>query len=201
MKNQLAEKRRPQLVAFILALVCLFGLSFTESAAASPKVVGAIKAGAVIGKLYVPRYGKTYARTIAEGTASSVLNGPGLGHYTGTQFPGEEGNFAMAGHRFANGGPMLKIDTLRAGDYAFVQTKETWYTYKWLATKIVKPSDVAVVYPIPEGLASAESGGHYMTFTSCTPVHINTHRIVAWFELVDQTPASSGKPALLQGTK
>jgi len=156
-----------------------------------------LKAGQVFARLYVPRYGKTYVRKIAEGTSASVLNGPGLGHYTETQMPGDEGNFAIAGHRAANGGPMLKIDKLHAGDYAFVKTSDTWYTYKWLGTKVVKPTNVGVIYPIPVGLAGAASGGHYMTFTSCTPVHVNTFRIAAWFELEAEQPVSEGQPQLL----
>lgn len=147
-----------------------------------------------IGKLYVPRYGKKYVRIIQEGTTPAVLNGAGLGHYVGTQLPGEEGNFAIAGHRAANGGPMLKIDKLRNGDLAFVKTKTSWFTYQWLATKIVKPSDVSVVYPVPKELPGAQPGTAYMAFTSCTPVHVNTSRIVAWFELTGEQPISDGPP-------
>lgn len=199
MDEGFAMRRSARIATLLIAFLMVFGFGPQQNAIARGIGVTSLKAGAVIGKLYVPRYGKSYVRTIAEGTATSVLNGVGLGHYTDTQFPGQEGNFAIAGHRFANGGPMLKIDELRKGDFAFVETKDTWYTYKWLYTKVVKPSNVAVVYPVPVGLPSAASGGHYMTFTSCTPVHVNTFRIVAWFELVSQTPVSAGKPPLLQG--
>src|SRR5690606_33130481 len=55
--------------------------------------------------LHVPRWGDEYARPIAEGTAlRSVLNEIGIGHYVGTQLPGEFGNFALAAHRKAYGG-------------------------------------------------------------------------------------------------
>lgn len=147
-----------------------------------------------IGKLYVPRYGNTYVRVIQESTTPSVLNGVGLGHYIGTQLPGEQGNFAIAGHRAANGGPMLKIDKLRAGDKAYVKAKTGWYTYVWVATKIVSPSDVSVVYPVPKEMPGAEPGGSYLTFTSCTPVHVNTKRIVAWFELESSRSIDAGPP-------
>lgn len=156
--------------------------------------VKSLKVTDFIGKLYVPRYGKAYVRIIQEGTTPAVLNGVGLGHYIGTQLPGQEGNFAIAGHRAANGGPMLKIDKLRDGDLAFVKTKTDWYTYQWMATKVVKPSDVSVVYPVPKELPGAAPGGAYMAFTSCTPVHVNTNRIVAWFELVGEQPLSDGPP-------
>ena len=151
-----------------------------------------------IGKLYVPRYGKNYVRIIQEGTTPSVLNGAGLGHYQGTQLPGEQGNFAIAGHRAANGGPMLKIDKLRTGDRAYVKSKTGWYTYEWVATRVVKPTDVSVIYPVPAEMPGSEEGGSYLTFTSCTPVHVNTFRIVAWFKLVGEQTITDGPPAELQ---
>lgn len=158
----------------------------------------AVKTGSVLGKLYVPRYGKSYHRTIAEGTDPNVLYGPGLGHYVGTEMPGAVGNFAIAGHRLANGGPMKDIDKLRVGDLAFVMTNKTWYEYTYLAGTIVKPTNVGVIYPQPEGLAGATPTGQYMTFTSCTPPHINTKRIVAWFSLKATFPTSAGTPADLK---
>lgn len=160
-------------------------------AAAAPK---ALKPMDWIGKLYVPRYGKNYVRIIEESTTPSVLNGAGIGHYIGTQLPGEQGNFAIAGHRAANGGPMLNIDKLRAGDKAYVKAKTGWYTYVWVATKVVSPTDVSVVYPVPAEMPGSAQGGSYMTFTSCTPVHVNTKRIVAWFELESSSPIEAGPP-------
>lgn len=179
-----------------LASALALGVVGTNSATARPMHPGpvALKPMAVIGQLYVPRFGKTYVRTIQEGTTASVLNGAGLGHYTGTQLPGDQGNFAVAGHRAANGGPLLNIDKFRRGDLAFVKTKTDWFTYRWVASKIVKPNVVSVVYPVPVGMPGAENGGSYMTLTSCTPVHVNTYRIAAWFELVNATLVSDGVP-------
>lgn len=185
------------MLATLLTFAVQTSLALGPAPASAATKSSSLSAGSVIGKLYVPRYGKKYVRTIAEGTSMTVLNGVGLGHYTGTQMPGEEGNFAIAGHRFGNGGPMLLIDKLKTGDLAYVKTSTSWFTYQWVGTKIVKPSYVGVVYPIPQGLPTAEQGGHYMTFTSCTPVHINTLRIAAWFELVSETPAADGMPAEL----
>ena len=170
---------------------------FHQTATATP-TAAPLKVGDTIGKLYVPRYGKKYVRTILEGTTPKVLySKAGLGHYEDTQMIGHEGNFAIAGHRHANGGPMLKIDKLKAGDMAYVVTKTSWFTFKWVGTKVVKPTNVGVIYPVPEGLATAKVGGKYMTFTSCTPIFVNTHRIAAWFELVSETPKAAGMPAEL----
>jgi len=76
-----------------------------------------------------------------------------------------------------------------------VETKNWWFEYSYLATKIVPPTNVSVIDPVPVGLKGAVDTGHYMTFTSCTPPHINNKRIVAWFSLVQRFPHANGKPA------
>jgi sortase A len=144
--------------------------------------------GDVFGKLYVPRFGEGYVRNIAEGTSlSKVLNTVGIGHYQGTQMPGEVGNFALAGHRVGNGGPLRNIDKLVAGDLAYVETATTRYTYRFLDSKVVNPEDVGVISAKPAGLTQARAEGKYLTLTTCTPIYINTKRHIAWFELVDES--------------
>lgn len=149
--------------------------------------------GTVFAKLYVPRFGKDYVHAIAEGTSlDKVLNKVGMGHYVSTQMPGEIGNFAIAAHRAGNGGPFRNIDKFRAGDLAYVETATTWFTYRYLETAIVKPSAIGVIYPKPLGLKAQTSARSFLTLTSCTPIHINTYRIVAWFELVRSQSKSEG---------
>lgn len=154
-----------------------------------------LKEGTVFAKIYVPRYGKNYVHLVAEGTSlKKVLNKVGIGRYLATQMPGEVGNFAIAGHRFGNGGPMLKIDKLKAGDKVYVKTATTWYTYVWLQTKVVKPSAIGTIDRVPEGLKYPIESGKYLTFTSCTPIHVNTMRIVAWFGYESEQPVDDGMP-------
>lgn len=156
----------------------------------------------VFAKLYVPRFGKDYVHAIAEGTSlNKVLNRVGIGHYQSTQMPGEVGNFAIAGHRAGNGGPFRLIDKFKTGDLAFVQTSTTWFTYRYLQTVIVKPSAIGVIYPKPRGLTATSEADSFLTLTSCTPIHVNTDRIVAWFELIEQQPISDGRPAGLKTSK
>ena len=145
-----------------------------------------LEVGEVFAKLYVPRFGSDYVRNIAEGTSlSKVLNTIGVGHYSGTAMPGEVGNFALAGHRSGNGGPMREIDKFEVGDLIYVETATKKYTYRFVEGTIVKPSAVGVIAPVPVGMASAVEGGKYLTMTSCTPIGVNTDRIIAWFELVE----------------
>jgi LPXTG-site transpeptidase (sortase) family protein len=154
-------------------------------AAAAVRPKSAIPEGKLIAKIRVPRFGVNYVRNVYEGTSvNNVLNKLGIGHYEETEMPGEAGNFAIAGHRTGNGGPFRNIDKFRAGDIITVETSKGSFSYKYLATKVVKPSAVGVIAQKPVGLVDPENNGHYLTLTSCTPIGVNTDRIVAWFSLV-----------------
>lgn len=158
-------------------------------------VPGELKVGDVFAKLYVPRFGQDYVRQIAEGTSvSKVLNTVGIGHYLGTAMPGEVGNFAIAGHRAGNGGPMRHIDKFIDGDLVYVETATTWYTYRFLQQAIVEPTALEVIEPMPGGLTKTASTNKFLTMTTCTPIYVNTERIAAWFELIDEQPVTSGRP-------
>lgn len=189
-------KKSKYFLAACLAIGLLTSNLVVPAASAVEVHKAALKEGQVFATIYVPRYGKTYKRQVAEGTSlEKVLNRVGVGHYSVTQMPGEVGNFALAGHRFGNGGPMLKIDKLRKGDKVYVKTAKTWFTYSWLQTKIVKPSAIGTIDRVPEGLKYPIESGKYLTFTSCTPIHVNTLRIVAWFGYDSEQPVSAGMPA------
>lgn len=152
----------------------------------------------IFGRMYVPRFGSSWTRLIGEGTRwHPVLNEIGVGHYTNTVMPGEVGNFSVAAHRGGFGGAFKLIHELKAGDRVYVETNESWYVYKYLATKIVLPEDVSVIDPVPQELTGAVSGGKYMTMTSCTPIFVNSHRIVVWLELESVIPSDGNKPPLL----
>lgn len=145
--------------------------------------------GEVFAKLYAPRLGENYVREIAEGTGlNEVLNTVGIGHYQNTQMPGEVGNFAIAGHRNGNGGPMRNIDKFVDGDLVYVETATTKFTYKYLQTKIVSPDDLSVIDAQPAELSKKAESGKYLTLTSCTPIYVNTDRIIVWFEQVAEQP-------------
>lgn len=168
--------------ALALALMLVAGLA-TPVAAAQP-----IKEGTPIAVMTAPRLGAKWVKTVYEGTSvSKVLTPLGLGHYTMTQMPGEFGNFAVAGHRFGSGGPFLNIDKFRNGDLVYVKTKTAKFTYRFLQTKVVEPSAVGVLLPSPTGLTAARQSEALLTLQTCTPVHINTKRLIVWFELIKTT--------------
>ena len=151
--------------------------------------------GDVFARVVAPRLGSDFIRLVGEGTKwHPVLNDIGIGHYMGTARPGEVGNFATAAHRGGFGGTYKNIHRFVDGDLVYVQTINGWYTYQYMQTKIVKPSDVDVISAVPSELIGAKEGGSYMTMTACDPIFVNTNRIIVWFELVDFLPADRGTP-------
>jgi len=156
----------------------------------------------IFAKMYVPRFGSDWTRLIAEGTRwHPVLNEIGVGHYTNTAMPGEVGNFAIAGHRGGFGGAFKNIHELVVGDRVYIETKHTWFIYKFLETEIVDPTELGVIKPVPDKLDGATAGRRYLTMTSCTPIYVNTSRIISWFELERTLPVSEGPPKELHLVK
>jgi len=149
----------------------------------------------IFGQMYIPRFGNNWTRLIAEGTRwHPVLNDIGVGHYVGTAMPGEVGNFAVAAHRGGFGGAFKEIHRLVDGDKVYVETRNFWYVYNYLQTKVVNPTDITVIAPVPPELNGAVAGSKYMTMTSCTPIFVNTQRIIVWFELDQVIPIQDGPP-------
>lgn len=148
--------------------------------------------------LYVPRFGDTYKRTIAEGTGTNVLNSPdlGIGHYPGTQMPGEVGNFAIASHRSANGGGMHLIHELRLGDAIYVQTADGYYTYRFRDFEYVPPSAVEAIAPVPHD-PDGTPVDRLIALTTCNPLFSTAERIIAYGVLESWQPTSAGPPAEL----
>ncbi len=160
-------------------------LAYTGNA---PKIVkvGSPKTASYVATLVAPRLGAKWVKKVYEGTSlTKVLNPLGIGHYETTQLPGETGNFAVAGHRLGAGGPFRNIDKFKAGDLVYVATPTGKYTYRYLQTKIVKPSEVGVLMPTPKGLTASTSAHAFLTFQTCTPTGVNTDRLIVWFELVE----------------
>ncbi len=148
--------------------------------------------------LYVPRFGESYHRTIAQGTGHDVLNSNrlGIGHYSDTQMPGEVGNFAVAAHRSAYGGAMHLINELQLGDAIYVQTAEGYYTYRYRDTEYVTPSQVQVLASVPNNPAESAMD-RIITLTSCNPLYSTAERIIAYGILESWQPLSAGAPAEL----
>jgi sortase A len=153
--------------------------------AESSATVSAVEPGEVFAKFRAPRLGPDYVRQIAEGTSmDEVLNKVGLGRYLSSSLPGEVGNVALAAHRSGNGGPFRNIDKFESGDLVFIETADAVYTYRYLQTKVVSPDAIGVIAASPEGLTATTTSDKFLTLTTCTPIYINTERLIVWFEQI-----------------
>ncbi|MEP6979309.1 MAG: class E sortase [Nakamurella sp.] len=81
--------------------------------------------------LNIPVFGADYGFTVVEGTTAEDLYG-NPGHYDDTQYPGELGNFAVAGHRVSKGAPFNALGTLNSCDAIVIETQQEWFVYRVL---------------------------------------------------------------------
>jgi sortase A len=145
--------------------------------------------------VYIPRFGADYAKPIAQGVGTrQVLNPIGVGHYPGTQMPGEVGNFAIAAHRTTWGAPFAEIASLQLGDKIYVATADGIYTYVYRDSEYVAPTGVEVIDPVPhlEGVAPTD---RLITLTSCNPRFSAAERIIAHGVLESWQPLGAEPPA------
>jgi LPXTG-site transpeptidase (sortase) family protein len=148
--------------------------------------------GTSFGFLYIPALGQGWRALIEQGTErAQVLNTGAVGHYSNpaTAMPWDaDGNFAVAGHRDGHGMIFRDLDQLRPGDRVYVQTLYGWYVYRLdREASSVPIDDVGVLAPIPAG-SGYTAPGRYLTMTTCTPMYIDSSRMVWWGTLVATTP-------------
>lgn len=98
----------------------------------NPRKAAGTELGDAFAKMYIPVFGQDYQFAIVEGVHEpELLTGPG--HYPDTQYPGQDGNFAVAGHRVGKGAPFNDLGALKTCDAIVVETQQEWVTYRVLA--------------------------------------------------------------------
>ncbi|EST25614.1 class E sortase [Streptomyces roseochromogenus] len=142
--------------------------------------------------LTIPRLGLRVP--VAEGVSKAdVLNQGYVGHYRGTQQPGQAGNFALAGHRNTHGEPFRYLPRLRRGDDIEVETRTATYTYDVdQVLPQTSATDSGVIRAVPRSLVRPSYGydtpGYYITLTTCTPEFTSRYRMVVWGKLISMRP-------------
>ncbi len=159
---------------------------------AAAKPGDAVAAGQSFGFLYIPALGADWRALIMQSVdRTRVLNTGAVGHYTdpASAMPWDPvGNFAVAGHRDGHGMIFRDLDNLKAGEKVYVQTDYGWFVYRLdRGPATVAIDDVGAVEPVPAGSGFTKPG-RYLTMTTCTPIYIDSHRLVWWGHLVQQTP-------------
>jgi sortase A len=139
-----------------------------------------LRDGQAVARLRIPRIGLDVV--VAAGTSAADLRaGPGL--YEESPLPGAGGTTAIAGHRTTYGAPFRHIDALRRGDAIRLELPYGTFTYRVAGSRVVAPSDVAVVRSRAGGSVSR------LVLTACTPLFSAAKRLVVEARLSAVTAA------------
>jgi sortase A len=137
--------------------------------------------GSAVGRIRISRIGADFV--IVKGTSTGDLrSGPGI--YPQTRFPGVPGTTAIAGHRTTYLAPFRHIDELRTGDRIELDMPYARFTYAVVGTRVVKPTDVAVIDPV---------GYDRVVLSACTPLYSAAERIVVFARLVGTQPLGAAR--------
>jgi len=134
----------------------------------------------------IPAFGPHWRFTLIQGTALAQLD-LSPGHVPGTQWPGQVGNFAVAGHRVTAGNPFWSLPSLRAGDLIYIQTQDNNYTYRVTGEQTVLPTDLNVLDPVP-GHPGERPSQRLITLITCDPAWTGTHRVIVTGVLIAAKP-------------
>jgi sortase A len=156
-----------------------------DAAGASPEQFY-VATGQPFAFITIPAFGPHWRFTLIQGTALAQLN-VSPGHVPGTQWPGQLGNFAVAGHRVTAGNPFWSLPSLSKGDVVNIETRLNSYTYRVVGEKEVSPADTGVLDPVP-GHPGQHPAQRLITLITCDPAWTGTHRVIVTGELVSARP-------------
>ena len=147
--------------------------------------------GAILGRVQIARL--NLAAVVREGVDAKVLS-VAVGHVPSTALPGQPGNFAIAAHRDTL---FRVLKDIEKGDLISFQAPAGTYTYKVVATRIVRPTDVSVLQPdggglIPPAQTVSSDGqpNRLLTMITCYPFYYvgsAPRRFIVEAELVSDT--------------
>lgn len=126
--------------------------------------------GEMLGYIEIPKISVNLP--IYEGTSASVLQ-KGVGHLVNTSLPvgGKGSHVALSAHR---GLPAAKLftdlDKLEIGDYFYLHVMDDTLAYQ--------ADQIEVIEPHIEDQLDIEEGKDYVTLITCTPIGVNSHRLL-----------------------
>lgn len=133
--------------------------------------------------LFIPKIG-VWGVPIVAGVDEQAL-ATGVGRYPTAPPPGQPGNFALAGHRTANGEPFADIDELAAGDVVIVRTRDATYRYRLIDDVVVEPDETWVIGDVT-GRLDLQANSSVISLITCSPKWSTDKRWVWWGSLVDE---------------
>ncbi|GAC1370933.1 MAG: hypothetical protein NVSMB39_4300 [Candidatus Saccharimonadales bacterium] len=163
------------------------GSQATPGAAVSAAEVVPAENTITIPKINV-RVPVNYEPSIQEAAIQKSLE-TGVVHYGNTAFPGQAGNVAIFGHssndwwepgnfKFV----FVLLDKLAPGDQVTVDYQSKRYIYEVTGSKVVEPTDVAVLNP---------TATPTLTIITCTPPGTSLKRLVVTAKQINPNPAGA----------
>ena len=119
---------------------------------------------------------------VYHGTSDEVLL-KGVGHLQGTSLPvgGTDTHSVLSAHRGLASATMFdNLDKLKIGDTFVIEVAGEVLTYRVYETQVVLPDETQKILP--------QAGKDIVTLVTCTPLGINTHRILVTGERITPTP-------------
>ena len=121
---------------------------------------------------------------IYHGTADETLE-RGVGHLQGTSLPvgGASQHAVLTAHRgLASAELFNNLDRVAVGDTFTIEVFGEVLTYRVIITQVVQPDESQALRP--------QLGNDLVTLVTCTPLGINSHRILVTGERILPTPIS-----------
>ncbi|MCK2034787.1 class C sortase [Microbacterium sp. SSW1-49] len=158
------------------------------------KILSANAAG-LMARVKIPRIDVDLP--VYHGTSDAVL-ARGAGHLEGSHLPvgGIGTRSVITAHRgLANATMFTDLDRVEVGDTITVETFGRVLTYRVRETKVIEPDQTDTL--------RAEPGEDLVTLITCTPLGINTHRILVTGERITPTPeadlSAAGQAPVIPG--
>jgi len=128
---------------------------------------------------------------IYHGTSDATLQ-KGVGHLEGTALPigGAKTHSVLTAHRgLASSTLFTHLDQVKVGDLFTIEVADAVLTYQVATVLVVPPTETETLYPVV--------GEDLVTLVTCTPLGVNSHRILVTGERILPTPpeqvAEAGK--------
>jgi sortase A len=131
-------------------------------------------------RIQIPKIGVDLP--IYHGTSEETLL-KGAGHLQGTSLPvgGKNTRSVITAHRgLADATMFTDLDKIQVGDRFVVTTFGQVLTYQVIDTRVVDPEDTTTL--------RQQAGKDLVTLVTCTPLGINTHRILVTGQRITPTP-------------
>lgn len=126
---------------------------------------------------------------VYHGTSDKVL-AQGVGHLEGTSLPvgGVDTRSVLTAHRGLPESTLFnELDKATVGDRFTITVFGEVLTYEVTDTQVIEPDETEAILPVP--------GRDVVTLLTCTPLGINTHRILVNAERVTPTPIADVESA------